>query len=197
MKILVVVLVRIFVFLIEIEVANAFDTGEKVQFERKQILITILYLFIGALMGKENAFTAELVAGFFWGSFAAAAYSDWQIKKAYDFMLWIAILSAMLTMITTGQFSEQRITELVIFFLMQWCVFRHLYGGADCLSPSACAVYLAALGKGILPALWLLTAAWILFLIVQVVKKNIDKRGKLKNGKPFIPYMAMALLLFI
>lgn len=197
MKILVAFLVRMIVFLIEIKVANALDTGEKVRFDRKQILAATVYLFVTVLLGKENAFAPELVAGFFWGSFTAAAYSDRQIKQAYDFMLWTAILSAGLTMLAAQQLSEQSITELVIFFLLQWLIFRHLYGAADCLGCSACAVYLAALGRGLLPAIKLLLAAWILLFVVQLIRKNVDKKGRLKEGQPFLPYVAVALLIFV
>lgn len=197
MKILAVFLVRMLVFLIEIKVANTLDTGEKVRFDRNQVLITTLYLFVSALLGKENAFVLELIAGFFWGSFAAASYSDWQIKKAYDVMLWTAILSAGLTMLAAKQISEQSITELVIFFLLQYLIFRHLYGAADCLCCSACAVYLAALGRGLLPALKLLSAAWLLLFAVQLIRKNIDKKGRLKTGQPFLPYVAVTLLIIM
>lgn len=76
-------------------------------------------------------------------------------------------------------------------------IFRHLYGGSDCLAYILCAMYLAGCGKDLTDYLLFMLLAVGLELIVQVKNNNINiKEGKLKQPKALIPYIAAAMLVW-
>jgi len=197
---LILFMIRQLVFFAETWIANTYDTddsGKKVQFQKKKFIVITGYLFCSALFEKGTGIAVGVAASVFWGSIAAAAYSDWQIKYAYDFMNWIAVLAAIITLLLAKQSNTRDIIIVAVFFLLQVTVCRLFYGAADCIVCSAVAIYLTAFGRRIDVVLLFLLTALILAFIVQLLKGNVNKKGNLKEVIPLIPYMVVALLIIM
>lgn len=87
------------------------------------------------------------------------------------------------------------INSVIAFIVLQFLIFRHLYGGSDCLAYILCAVYLAGRGYGLLGYLLFMLLTVGIEAMDQIRKKNIAK-GRLKQPVALIPYMALSLLLW-
>ncbi len=64
------------------------------------------------------------------------------------------------------------------------------YGRADCHGFSICALTLATLGMGLREATCMMLVSFLLLLGVQLVRRNIDRDGKLRHPVAFVPYIA-------
>lgn len=130
--------------------------------------------------------------GIFWVSLALAAYSDYVTKEIYDFVYFPAGVICVYQVLSEG--NVEKILGLTVFCCIQMVIFKRLYGVSDCIAFSVCAMYVAAHGGG-MQDYWLhMFIAFLLFLIVQAFKRNIDKKGRLKKPGAFIPYIAAAML---
>lgn len=131
--------------------------------------------------------------GFFWGSLALAAYSDQLTKEVRDFCYLPAVISSFAGAVQAG--AAENIPDAVLFAFLQWLLFRRFYGESDCLAFSVCALYMAGNQRGFLDYLVLMAAAFLLLAAVQGARRNINKKGNLKQPVALIPYIAAAMLI--
>lgn len=130
----------------------------------------------------------EAATGFFWGSLALAAYSDQLTKEVRDFCYLPAVFCLI-------RIIPMNIPDMIIFVLIQWFLFRRFYGEADCLVFCMCAIYMAGENNTRLLDYIILLAVTFLFLtVVQGAKRNINRKGNLKQPVALIPYIAAAML---
>ena len=87
--------------------------------------------------------------------------------------------------------------SLILFVMIQYFVFRKLYGKADTMAFSICAMYLAGLGGDTEHYLWHMIISFILMTVVQAFAGNINKRGKLCKPVPMFPYISAGFIFLI
>lgn len=176
------------------------ETGEGSQsFIARAAFVMILIYFIPAAFKVCSSGTG--ISGcLFWASIALAAYSDICTKEIYD-MVYIPAFLAGLTCLgfgfIQGKIPGTVLLQCTLFCALQWILFRRMYGEADCLAFSLCAVYGALLGRFFFDDMILMAVAWLLLALVQICRKNINKKGNLKHPVPMIPYIAVAALLVL
>lgn len=130
--------------------------------------------------------------GVFWVSLALAAYSDYVTREIYDFIYFPTGMICIYQLLQGG--IDASVIEMIIFCCIQMLLFRHYYGVSDCIAFSMCAMYLAVHGGRMLEYWLHMFWAFLLLLMIQALKRNIDKRGRLKKPVAFIPYIAAAML---
>ena len=138
--------------------------------------------------------------GLLYGILAAylvtASITDRQTKMVHDFLHLAGGLAGVALLIYRWP-GQEVFREAVIFIGLQMLLFRKLYGTADCLVFSVCALYLAADGKDLMTYLLHMSAAFLLLAVVQAFCKNINRKGNLKEPVALVPYIAATLWIFL
>ena len=85
--------------------------------------------------------------------------------------------------------------SLILFAWMQYAFFLKYYGAADGMTFLICALYLAGMGKEIDTYLIHMILCYVGLAMVQGLQGNINKRGKLIEPVPMLPYISFSFLL--
>lgn len=142
-----------------------------------------------------------LVGCMFWASLSAAAYSDRLTNEIYDWVYFPGI-SACMVMMAIQKPDEGVIVDLIVFLVLQAVLFRHMYGGSDCIAFSMCAMFLALYGYGLLEQMLMMLLTLVLFTIWQGMNRNIHVSRKsirehtffkLKQPDAMIPHIALSM----
>lgn len=128
----------------------------------------------------------------FWITLLIAVISDFRTKEVYDLVFWISAFAGIPSLFSG---SGQNLAGLGIFLALQLLLFRRFYGGADCLAFSVCAQYITIHGGGLTEYLIHMLFTFILLAMVQLGRRNISRKGNLKEPVALIPYIAAAMLL--
>lgn len=123
------------------------------------------------------------------GCLLLAGVTDVVIGQAYNFVWW-PVLAAGLASLRGVQASM--LWPLCLFLLLQFTLFGAMYGRADRYAFCVCALLETGMGAGMYGYLLHMFLSWALLVLVQAVRRNIDKRGNLKRPVPFLPYIAIA-----
>lgn len=86
---------------------------------------------------------------------------------------------------------------LIIFALLQYLVFMHMYGKGDGMAFQICGLYIVGGGGGLEILLLHMAMAFGLLGIIQLFRRNLNKRGNLKVPVPFLSYIACTVLWFL
>ena len=87
------------------------------------------------------------------------------------------------------------IVELLLFVLLQQIWFCRFYGRADCHAFSVCALFMSGFGWNMYWWILHMAVTFLLLALVQLAKKNVNKKGNLKKPVPLIPYITISLFL--
>lgn len=122
-----------------------------------------------------------------------AVVSDFTMKYAYRFC-WYGVY-AVCGLLGMRSFLSELGVELGIFFFLQFLWFRRFYGRADCHGFFAGACILFLHGGNLWDYVMQMAYAFGLLFVIQLFRKNINRRGNLKEPVAFLPYVAAGLLL--
>lgn len=141
------------------------------------------------------------------GCLLLAGITDLALCRVYNFVWWVALAAGgtLLGMGVTGRMENGGhvrheiclLIQLLLFFLLQFGVFGRTYGKADCYAFCACAVAVASLGGTMIGYLTHMILAYLFLILVQLQKRNISRRGCLKNPVPFLPYISISFWMTI
>ena len=84
--------------------------------------------------------------------------------------------------------------SILIFTILQSGIFMRLYGDADGMALMVAAMAEGALGYDINVYLLHMIMAYLLLAVVQIYKRNVGGRGRLKRPVPFLPYITVSFL---
>lgn len=137
---------------------------------------------------------------FSYGVFASyllvATITDVQTYEVYDFLHVIGAFPGIIILIKQGiGFSNW--LGLLLFMAMQFFIFGRLYGLADCMGFCVCAIYICIRNPSTLTYLFHMALAFCILGIVQGARKNINKKGNLKEPVAFFPYITFSVWLFL
>lgn len=130
----------------------------------------------------------------------AACIMDWKEQKVYRFWWLVSGLGAGILLgvrVKTWGVPTDVWVELFFFVVLQQLWFGRFYGRADCHAFCVSALLMTALGMELLDYVMHMVLAFTGLLLVQLLRKNVDKGGQLKKPVPFIPYIAVSLWLWV
>lgn len=155
-------------------------------------LLYLVLLIILQTKGEAAGGAALVQHGLLFSSLLAAAWIDHYTKEIPDVVYLPGAIAGVSLLIGLHP-GKDVWSSLCWFFAIQWLLFRHLYGGSDCLAYSLCAVHLASAGGELLDYLLFMLLATGLEAAVQIKQKNVGKKGHLKEPVALIPYIAAAM----
>ncbi len=134
----------------------------------------------------------------FAGCLLTAAVMDWWEQMVYRFVWWAAGAAAgMLLLYGTWENNFPRNkweiwVALAVFVLLQELFFDRFYGRADCHAFCVCAAMLTAQGLGFRYYMAHMTLVFGALALIQLMRGNIARSGRLKIPVPLVPYIVAA-----
>lgn len=175
-----------------------FDSDHNLQFNRRITLgfgsVSIVVSLL--VVSKANTIIEIVTLCFFGAYLIAASFVDMQTKTVYDFLHIIAGLSGIILLVWECP-QKENLIGCTLFVILQMLVFSKMYGMADCYLFSVCSLFIAAGGHGIEYCLFHMLLAICLLAVVQIKMHNVNKKGNLKQGVAFVPYIAIAIWPFL
>ena len=145
--------------------------------------------------GKEPWYAQGCFMGMF-VYLAVAGVMDCRLKMISDFLHGMGLLSA--GILAFCSHSEPEVWwSFLMFCLVQYLVFRHMYGPADVIIFLICALFLAAQGRKMEVYLIHMALTFVLLGVIQLLRRNISERGNLKEPVALVPYIAVSFFMII
>ena len=135
------------------------------------------------------------------GCLLLACLTDVAIYRVHNFVWWAA--GSAIVILLFCRFFEgspllgNRAPEILIFCALQLGLFSKMYGKADCYAFCVCAAAEACLGMGLTEFLTHMYFSFLLLAAVQICRKNISRKGHLKEPVAFLPYITAGFYLLI
>ncbi len=176
------------------KVIVSFDEEHNLHLNRKLYIGGLLFAIIsgGMIASREtNVFFAVLHCVFF-AYLMTAALCDYQTKMVHDFLHMISGICC-IVLLCFSHPSWAVIGELIFFVVVQLLLFKRLYGNADAYVFIVCAMFQATNGHGLISYTLHMAATFLLLVLVQAFRKNISKKGDLKEAVALVPYIAIMM----
>jgi len=125
------------------------------------------------------------------GCLIFACMTDYKACEVYQFVWWVGGACGILFM--WGNIGN--IWELVWFCLLQEVFFCRFYGRADCHAFVVCALIQFGMGMGVREWLIHMLLAFGGLALIQLVRRNINGTGNLKEPVAFLPYITVSFWL--
>ena len=186
------VFVSLCVFLGGWKLAKIVDTDYMERVKKYSAGAAVVYIILAAALVQREFWAREILDSLFWSSIVSAAFCDYNTKEVYDFCYLSALISGCISLALERPW--QGIMELLLFGVIQWVLFRKLYGEADCLAFFVCAVYMTAYGGRLIDYVLFMAGVFVLLTVIQMARRNVAGNGNLKEGVPLIPYIAAVML---
>lgn len=122
--------------------------------------------------------------------------TDRKTCKIYDFLqLPASMAGAILCM--ARPLPAGAGVGLILFALLQYFLFGRMYGQGDVMAFQVCSLYIIGEGGDFQVLLLHMALSFAILGVIQLFRKNIDRRGNLKTPVPFLPYIACSLPWFL
>lgn len=122
--------------------------------------------------------------------------TDRKTCKIYDFLqLPASMAGAILCM--ARPLPAGAGVGLILFALLQYFLFGRMYGQGDVMAFQVCSLYIIGEGGDFQALLLHMALSFAILGVIQLFRKNIDRRGNLKTPVPFLPYIACSLPWFL
>lgn len=159
------------------------------------LLCNVIILVLPSDINKEPWYIQMCFTGMF-VYLMVASVMDCRLQMVSDFLHGIGILSAGILAICKPTEPENG-WAVVMFCLIQYLVFRFMYGSADVAGFMVCALFLAAEGRGIDTYLFHMAMTFLVLGIVQLFRGNLSKWGNLKEPVALVPYIMIGFFMII
>lgn len=133
------------------------------------------------------------------GSLLLACVTDSLICQVYNFTWWISLAAALAllwcrrnVLMESGFICSDMLGGMLIFVGMQLLLGGYIYGCADSYAFCACALAETALGISAAGFLTHMLLAYLLLFAVQLFRRNLNRKGNLREPVPFLPYITAA-----
>ncbi len=155
------------------------------------LLYSITVGCLTAMLTKEQ-YIASLFLSVLAGSLLFACVTDMRCHEVFRFTWWIGGGSGMF-FLTAEVLRRKELPEgllfLPLYLLLQEKLFSKTYGRADSHAFSVCAIMQCALEMNTAWYFLHMVLAFCGLIIVQALRKNIGRWGKLKEPVAFLPYI--------
>lgn len=137
----------------------------------------------------------------FVGSMVAACIMDVKEQLVYRFVWLIAAAGVSAVIVAVRMrgvgMNIASLTDLVLFVMLQQLWFGRFYGRADCHAFCVSAFMLWASGFVLLDYVMHMLLAFVGLALIQLMRRNVRRNGQLKKPVPMIPYIAVALWVWV
>lgn len=156
--------------------------------------------FIGIMMFAGDSPDCEkLLWAVIGGSLLLACVTDSLICQVYNFTWWIFLAAALAllwcrrnALMESGFICSGMLGGMLLFVGLQLLLGGHIYGCADSYAFCACALAETALGISAAGFLTHMLLAYLLLFAVQLLRRNLNRKGNLREPVPFLPYITAA-----
>lgn len=142
-----------------------------------------------------------LMWGIMGGSLLLACVTDRLLRQVYNFTWWI-FLAALALLWGMGGGSPRPLQGsymdceslgwVMVYLGLQLLFAGCVYGRADSYAFCVCALAQTLLGISVAGFLVHMSIAYVLLFVIQLARRNIDRRGNLRKPVPFLPYITAA-----
>ena len=147
------------------------------------------YVSIATFGRNTGAGYIELISLFFLSVYLVVCTTmDLLLCQVNDFMQYLGLLGAVLWVCEKSP-SPATGYSIVVFALLQYGIFMRMYGKADGMAFSICALYFAGMNGEIEVYLFHMLLCFLLLAVVQLCKRNVSLKGKLKRSVALYPYI--------
>ena len=123
--------------------------------------------------------------------FLCCSITDYQTCQVYDIFQYIGIGTSAYLLLTEN--ADMKIGfSIILFGMLQYFLFMRLYGKADGMTFLVAALAEGVLGYHVTGYLFHMIMAYLMLSLIQAVKGNIGRRGRLKKAVPFLPYITVS-----
>lgn len=152
--------------------------------------ITYLALFAGCMLFACITDSKRCVVFQFTWWVAAAILGLWFLEKNVRNGCAILMISQDASMISEA-------CGLLLYALLQELLFSRMYGRADCHGFVLCGVAEYLCGINMSGYVYHMAIAWGMLGVVQIGRKNVNRKGNLKQPVAFLPYITVAFWLWL
>lgn len=160
------------------------------------------------IWGYVSAINAELLCGMKqteWnmvflsvlaGCLIFACITDCKACEVYQFTWWVVGSASLFFLCKRiseeGKWSIIFLLMLLFYSILQEKFFSRFYGRADCHAFVVCAVGLFGLGMNLQDCFVQMLFAFTGLAVVQMFRRNINRKGNLKKAVAFLPYITVS-----
>lgn len=180
---------------VAVKIILHFDKTSGLEFTCRQGVFFLLGSILSGIwidIRKLEMFSHGILAAYL----LVSVYTDIQLKKVYDLMSYAAFAAGILLIMFSPD-TRGSLGELGVFLVLQKLLFARMLGEADCIAFGICAMYMNAAGGDIMEYLFHMLLAVMLCGVIQLLRRNINKKGNMKEPVAFTPYIALASILFL
>lgn len=160
------------------------------------IFIMVLFLFAKAIRGEENiGLPLNWCTGGVFACILVCALTDLKSRWIYDIVIIMGFIFCSFEKTWYGA-EVALIKEWVAYSLIQVVIFRRFYGDGDVELFLLCGFLNLLSGGGIFKGLSFMFLVFFILGVHQLMRKNINRAGNLKEKVPLAPYIGMASILF-
>lgn len=119
--------------------------------------------------------------------------TDGLICQVYDVMQYIGLIGGVFWLLL--QKTECLLgVSLILFAFIQYFVFGRMYGKGDAMGYCICSLYLTGKQMGLEGYLYHMFISFCLLVFIQIIRKNISRKGNLKEPVALYPYITTGFL---
>lgn len=145
-------------------------------------------------MRNWNIVEYVLIAVIFW-CFIKAMLEDARWQRVHRYLWWISGTAGLGLLFLHWEIFLHAAGDLVFFAMVQFFLFSKLYGRADCHAFQVCSMVLGAYGGTLKIYLFHMLFTIIMLGLVQICRRNVNKKGDLKEPVALLPYLMPAFFL--
>ena len=123
--------------------------------------------------------------------FLSCSMTDHQTYQVYDISQYVGVCLTGYLVFQSAVFIWHGVSVL-LFVLLQYFIFMRLYGKADGMIFLTAALAETSLGGDICTYLFHMILSYLLLSVVQGVRGNIRRKGKLARPVAFLPYITVS-----
>lgn len=203
MKILLLILPGIIYLLFKMY--TEYKEKEKINYSKKSIWYLSLFYFFLILkvwIMKNTSLVEILLLSIFIGYMFFNIHTDVEKKDIYSFFHFPVYICGIIYFLNIHNNNYKKlITIIIIALIYQFIIMKKFYALGDCKTMLTCAMFYSYQGiffeEILLYSSLHILLSLIIFIIINIHRKNITKKFKLKEAQEFIPSIALSVLLFL
>ncbi len=176
------------------------DKDHGLSFSAGTLRMLCLGSLIAAAIWYQSTVEMEMGARLAWLVihifFLCCGVTDHQTCQVYDIFQYPGILLSAYLLWNSPHHLWVGVS-LILFALLQYFVFMRMYGKGDGMVLLTAAVAEASLGYDISVYLLHMIVAYLLLGLVQGIKGNIGRKGKLARPVAFVPYIVVGFWIIV
>lgn len=194
----------ILIFILLYKITHLMDPESAFKINKKMLIICSIGFLLAniKIFMTERSLPALFLLGIFCGYMLFNACTDLYSQDIYTAFYPVMTLIGFIYLIGVREYPLYlSITLYVIIWILQRFLFSRYYGRGDASVLIICSLFLGydiiPLEENLLINMAALFLGLVIFTVVNIFAKNMDKKLKLKKPEAFVPYIMLATMIFI